>query len=375
LFSRQRLFWLSKLYDLPGSDKAFLRATKDMCAFHMKHCPEYRAIAQRLNFDPQQLESIEDLVKVPMLPTLFFKRHAVFSMPSWWPMAMRVTSSGTSGKFSRVNFDWGCVFAEIPMVLRIGFKHGLVSPKPTNCVVLGYKPNKANSTGVTRTMYGMTYFSPPVRRTYALQYENGAYVADLDRVIRDLEEYAKSPFPTRIIGFPSYLWFGLQRMEELGVRLKLRPGSKILLGGGWKQHYSQEVEKSRLYDLAHRVLGITEENIHESFGAVEHPIFYNTCPRHHFHIPAYSRVIIRDVNTLEPLPMGQVGLVNLITPLIKATPVTSVMTDDLGYLSPGENCGCGISTPYLTILGRVGLNDITTCAAGAADLLGKGEPL
>ena len=73
--------------------------------------------------------------------------------------------------------------------------------------------------------------------------------------------------------------------------------------------------------------------------------------------------------------MGQVGLVNLITPLIKATPVTSVMTDDLGYLSPGENCGCGISTPYLTILGRVGLNDITTCAAGAADLLGKGEPL
>ena len=44
---------------------------------------------------------------------------------------------------------------------------------------------------LTRTMYGMTYFSPPVRRTYALQYENGAYVADLDRVIRDLEEFKK----------------------------------------------------------------------------------------------------------------------------------------------------------------------------------------
>ena len=27
----------------------------------------------------------------------------------------------------------------------------------------------------------------------------------------------------------------------------------------------------------------------------------------------------------------------------------------------------------LTLLGRVGLGDIKTCAAGAADLLGKGE--
>ena len=162
-------------------------------------------------------------------------------------------------------------------------------------------------------------------------------------------------------------------MEELGLRVKLPQGSKILLAGGWKQHYSQQVEKSVLYDLAGRVLGIPEEAIHESFGAVEHPIFYNACKRHHFHIPIYSRVIIRDVNTLEPLPMGRIGLVNLITPLMNATPTTSVMTDDLGYLTPGEECGCGISSPYLTLLGRVGLSDIQTCAAGAAQILGKGE--
>lgn len=49
------------------------------------------------------------------------------------------------------------------------------------------------------------------------------------------------------------------------------------------------------------------------------------------------------------------------------------MTDDLGYLTPGEDCGCGLKSPYLTILGRAGLNDITTCAAGTAELLGKGE--
>ncbi len=155
--------------------------------------------------------------------------------------------------------------------------------------------------------------------------------------------------------------------------LRLRPGSKILLAGGWKQHWQQQVDKSVLYSLVRRVLGVGEEDIHELFGAVEHPIFYNTCPRHHFHVPIYSRVLIRDPATLEPLPMGQVGLVNLISPLIRATPVTSVVTDDLGYLTPGDACGCGLTSPYLTLLGRVGLGDIKTCAAGAADLLGKGE--
>ena len=155
--------------------------------------------------------------------------------------------------------------------------------------------------------------------------------------------------------------------------MKLPRGSKILLAGGWKQHYAQQVDKSVLYALAQKVLGVGEADIHEFFGAVEHPIFFNSCPRHHFHVPIYARVVIRDVNTLEPLPMGQPGLLNLISPLMAATPTLSVMTDDLAVLEPGEQCGCGIAAPYLTILGRVGLEDIQTCAAGAAQLLGKVE--
>ena len=372
MFSRQRLFWSRDPYDLEGTQGKFVQAVADNCAWHMGRCPEYRAIAQGLGFSPKTLVETGDLSAVPMVPTLFFKRHALFSMPKW-RMGMRVTSSGTSGRFSRVGFDWGAMFAEIPMVLKLGWKHGLVSPRPANYVVLGYKPHRANSTGVTRTMFGLTFFSPPLSRTYALHYQDGEYVPDLDRVVRALDRLGRSRFPTRIVGFPSYLWFGLKRMEELGLSVRLPRGSRIHLVGGWKQHYAQQVDKPVLYDLVWRVLGIPEEHIHESFGAVEHPIFFNTCPRHHFHIPIYSRVLIRDVNTLEPLPMGEVGLVNLISPLIQATPTTSVMTDDLGYLTPGEACGCGIRSPYLTILGRVGLSDIQTCAAGAAERLGKGD--
>ena len=44
------------------------------------------------------------------------------------------------------------------------------------------------------------------------------------------------------------------------------------------------------------------------------------------------------------------------------------MTDDLGILHEND-CGCGIRSPYLEIIGRVGLEDIQTCAAGAENLL------
>ena len=259
------------------------------------------------------------------------------------------------------------------MVVNLGLRHHLASPKPAHCVILGYKPHRSNHTGVTRTMFGLSHFSPPLSRTYALRMEGEGYVPDLDAVARALKKLERSHFPTRIIGFPSYLWFGLKRMEELGLRVKLPRGSRVILAGGWKGHADQEVDKSTLYALAEKTLGIQEDHINELFGAVEHPVFYNTCPRHHFHIPAYGRIIIRDPDTLAPLPMGQVGLINLISPLMCATPTLSVMTDDLGYLTPGEKCGCGIQSPYLTILGRVGMSGIQTCAAGAAELLGKGE--
>ena len=47
----------------------------------------------------------------------------------------------------------------------------------------------------------------------------------------------------------------------------------------------------------------------------------------------------------------------------------SVMTDDIGILHDGKKCGCGIESPYLEIIGRIGMKDIKTCAAGAAELL------
>ena len=315
MLERQRLFWGARLYDLEGSSGAFLAAMRANCAYHIRRCPDYRAVARALDFHPDQLNTEADLARIPPIPTLFYKRRALFSMPER-RMALRVTSSGTQRSTVSLSFDWGCILAEVPMVLKLGAYHGLISPVPAHCVVLGYQPRRGKPHRGHPHHVGADLLlpSPGAGSTPCAPGRGAATSPTWTGRPRALDRLARSRFPTRIIGFPSYLWFGLKRMEELGLSVRLPRGSKILLAGGWKQHYAQEVDKSLLYALADRVLGIPEGQIHEFFGAVEHPIFYNACPRHHFHIPAYARVIIRDPETLEPLPMGEAGLVNLISP-------------------------------------------------------------
>ena len=118
-------------------------------------------------------------------------------------------------------------------------------------------------------------------------------------------------------------------------------------------------------------MGVDEQHIIEFFGAAEHPILYTDCRYHHFHVPIYSRVIIRDVDTLEPVEPGHPGLINLLTPMVDNMPILSIMTDDLGILHT-EGCPCGEKAPWFEILGRVGIKDIITCAAGADTMLNGG---
>ncbi|MBP5604052.1 MAG: acyl-protein synthetase, partial [Ruminiclostridium sp.] len=269
-------------------------------------------------------------------------------------------------------FDAAGLYSGLRMVLKVAGARGILSSHPCNYIIFGFEPNMSNHTAIAKTAFGYTLLAPAVSRTYALKYRNGEYKPDLEGVAAAFRRNERSKFPTRTIGFPAYTWFTLKLMEERSMYVKLPQGSKIMLGGGWKQFYREQVDKREMYALAKKMLDIDEDNIIESYGAAEHPILYCDCKYHHFHIPVYSRVIIRDVRTLEPLENGKMGLVNLITPMVRGTPILSVVTDDLGILHDGEECGCGVKSPFLEIIGRAGFTDIKTCAAGAEEILRTG---
>ena len=359
---RRKLFSSKDPYDCT-KQQLFIDACKENFDYLITHCDDYKKICEGLNIhSSEDIKSAEDL---PFIPTMLMKQHD-FRSGSYMIMA---TSSGTSGKMSHIRFAFGDLWSALKMSIRVTRYHGIMTVKPCRYIVMGYKPHRSNKTAVAKTAYLTTFLAPALSRKFILKHTPDGYKPDFESIVEALKKYEKGKAPVRFMGFPSYTFFLFRLLEERGLSFKLPKGSKVMLGGGWKQFYQEAADKETFYKLAKKTLDIDEENIVEFFGAVEHPILYTDCSHHHFHVPVYSKIVIRDPDTLEPIGMEKTGLVNLISPLCKATPILSVMTDDLGILHDGSNCPCGVKSPYLEIVGRVAPDDIKTCAAGAADIL------
>ena len=363
-----RLFYHHDIYDLEGTENLFVRAVRDNVRHHRTRCPEYAQILESRGFSPESVRNIGDLADIPPIPTLFLKRHPLYSA-SPEHLMLKSTTSGTSGSVSTMGLDLPSAIRGLGMVLGVFFTHRPVTLRPAGYIVLGYEPAKRNKIGAVKTAYATTFAAPAVHREYALKDTGAEYVLNWDGVKTALLQYERKRIPVRMIGFPAYFAFLLKKLQKSGIRLRLHPKSTVLLAGGWKRYFTEQVDKPTLYAMSEETLGLGEDRIREFFGAVEHPIAYFDCPNHHFHVPVYSRVIVRDTQ-LRPVGYGEPGLLNLITPMMTSMPFTSVMTDDLAVLHPGSECGCGIRSPYFEVLGRAGLADIKTCAAGASELLG-----
>jgi len=364
---RGKLFGYRKPYDVSHTEALFVSAMRENAVFQYEHCEDYRRILDEAGFDPKGMTTMDDVIRLPFLPTLYFKHHTLFSI-SEKRLPIKATSSGTSGTKSVIGFDFGSLMLGLKMVITIGKYHKLWSLRPVHYLIFGYQPSLQNQTAISKTAFGFTFFAPGLSRTYALKKTKDGYAVDLEGMKQRLIRCAKGSIPIRTIGFPAYTYFVLREMKAAGIKLTMPKGSLITLGGGWKQFYADAVSKTDFYQLVYEVLGIDDQHIVEFFGAVEHPILYTDCRCHHFHVPVYSRVVIRDPDTMEPLPNGKLGIVNLMTPMVKSTPMLSVMPDDLGILHD-EPCPCGETSPWLEIVGRVGIRDIVTCAAGAEELL------
>lgn len=366
--ARKKLFSHPLPYDTQKTDSLFVVAMRENALFQYIHSPTYKKILDQKRFHPQDIQTMDDLAKLPFIPTVYFKHHEFYSMPKR-SMLIKATSSGTSsGIKSHIGFNAESLWRGWGMVRRVFAYHKIWSFRPQRFIIFGYEPSRKNHAAIAKTAHGYTFTAPALSKDYAIRMIEGQYKIDLEHIKNCFIKYAKGKAPIRTLGFPAYTYFLLKQMQQEGIHLSLPKGSLITVGGGWKQFYAEQVNKQDFYELVKDVLGVDESHIIEFFGAVEHPILYTDCRHHHFHIPVYSRVIIRDVDTLLPVPNGQIGVINLLTPMVMSTPVLSVMTDDLGILHD-EPCPCGEKSSYLEIIGRVGVADIKTCAAGAEDLL------
>ncbi len=346
----------------------FKNAMREILLWHQEKSLFYRQHLQNMNFDP--LSWSGDLTEIPFIPADFFKLHEVKSV-SENEIILHMTSSGTTGQKSQVFFDsWSLASAQ-QMVDFIFDHYRWTQKTPANYLLYSYEPQPNLKLGTAYTDHFLTKYAPAKNVVYALR-SNGkdAHDFDLFGCIRALEDFSKQDLPVRIFGFPAFFYFTLKRMIDLGMPdLKLHPDSLVFLGGGWKGHTDQAIDKRDFYQLVEKKLGIPNERLRDGFGSVEHCVPYVECQNHNFHIPIYSKVIIRDLRNLKALGYGEKGFLQFLSPYMTSMPVHSIMMGDLAKLHKASDCGCGLKSDWFEVLGRAGTSKNKSCAIAASEVL------
>ncbi|MBY0518558.1 MAG: acyl-protein synthase [Bacteriovoracaceae bacterium] len=349
----------------------FIEAMKEVCLWHMENSPFYRSLCSQENFSPDVLKTTKDLERIPTVLAHFFKEHEVLSVPEK-AVALHLTSSGTTGQKSQVFFDDWSIRAPQGMLDRIFEAYGWVTPKQnTNYLLYTYETEAGSKLGTAYTDHYLCKYAPANQVTIALKMQgDGSHGFDFPGVMSALQRFEKEGLPVRIFGFPAFLAETLERMENLGLApLKLHPDSLVFLGGGWKGKASKAIPKSELYEKTTRLLGIPDHRLRDGFGSVEHCIPYVECDHHEFHIPIWSKVIIRDVKNLKPIGLNEIGFLSFLSPYMTSMPAHAVVMGDLASLH--ESCPCGNTQPFFRLKGRAGTTQNKSCAIAAAEILGK----
>ncbi|MCK9537918.1 hypothetical protein [Dokdonella sp.] len=352
------------------ADALFVAAMNEIIAWHRDRNPFYaRLLAHRGPADGR-LRTLDDCVALPGIHANFFKTHEITSIPAE-QVALHLTSSGTTGQKSQMFFDAWSIGAGQQMVEKIYRHYGWVTDQPVNYLLFNYEPLADWKVGTSWTSSSLTRFAPASELRYALRRTgSGGHEFDVYGAIRTLQAYAEQGLPVRLFGFPAFVHATLERMQALGLpSLQLAPGSMTFFGGGWKGQADRAIPKAELQARIEAQLGIDNALIRDGFGSVEHSVPYIECPRHRFHVPVWSRVVIRDVATLEPLPAGEAGFLNFLSAYVTSAPSHSVIMGDLAAWYPGDACGCGLAAPWFDLIGRAGQGKNRSCAVAAAELL------
>jgi acyl-protein synthetase LuxE len=311
---------------------------------------------------------LDDLPGLPFVHVNLLKRHRLGSIPEQ-DVAMRYTSSGTGGERTEIGFDtWTLRSAERMDAWTMKALGLLDVHRPANYLVYGYEPDPRLTVGAARGLSELCDFAPVADAVHALRNTGDGHEFDPMGAVDTLLTYAAGGGPTRIVGFPAFLHATLERLQTMGVpRLELAEGSLVLTGGGWKGHADRAIGRAELRAAVEDRLGIPAERQRDVYGSVEHPLFYVECAAHHFHVPVWSRCVVRDVATLAPLPHGSPGYLQFLTPFPTALPSHSILMADLGTLHPPGDCS--LATPWFEVHGRAGVRRNRNCAVAAAELL------
>ena len=350
-----------ELLDLPpfGLRQAEKRARlmpmlQSLTEHHAAHCTPYHNVLNRVfgGSDRLRMERLED---IPYLPVTLFKTHRLSSVPEAEVLKV-LTSSGTTGQEpSRVFLDAETASVQSAVLVKVA-QHFIGKDRLPMVIVdhPGVLRDRQSHSARGAGILGMSQFGH--RPFYALR-------EDMSLNEEGLRAYLDQAAGRRVLvfGFTFMVWqYLIQPLELAGSRLDLQ-GGILVHSGGWKKLEQVSVSPGSFRERVQAATGV--DQVINFYGMVEQVggVYFEN-PIHHLHAPIYSEVIVRDPITLEPLPNGRPGLVQVLSCLPTSYPGHSLLTEDLGVIHGEDPAGTGMGGRYFEILGRVPKAELRGCS-------------
>lgn len=320
--------------------------------FHRTHCAEYDRILTRTGAcaKPQHLADL------PYLPVQLFKRMRLSSVADA-DVFKTLRSSGTSGQTpSQIVIDRDTAQRQSRALSAV--LQDFIGPARLPMVVIDQSPSllRGNRALTARSAATLGFTMSGRDHLYLLDDEMrcdfAALRAYLDRHAGGTVLY---------FGMTAVVWQCLlESARAQAIRLPAH-ASVLIHGGGWKKMSQAGVDRATFRAALSEQLGI--ERIHDYYGMVEQVgSIYMENADGHFVCPSFSDVIIRDRNTLEPLPPGREGLIQVVSLVPHSYPGQSLLTEDLGVLQGEDSSPCGRMGKVFTVSGRLPQAELRGCS-------------
>jgi len=135
----------------------------------------------------------------------------------------------------------------------------------------------------------------------------------------------------------------------------------LIHSGGWKKLSEEAVGNAEFKAQFAERTGL--RRIHNFYGMVEQvgSVFLegeDGC----LHAPFYADVIVRCPDTWQPCPIGQPGVLQVLSALPGSYPGQSLLTEDLGVVHAVDAENCPWSGKAFEVLGRVPKAELRGCS-------------
>ena len=380
----------------------FVNLMRDITNEAIESNPFYKKLANKENFNLYDLNKLDDLALIPRVPAPLFKESTgmyekLLKIPLKSPeFEIWNVSSCTSGDPSLVGRSKDDIELLASMTIKCIYEF-IPIPKDEwfNTISFDFAPSVAFLNGIARRytkvrpikLYGsilheistrmsnpkflIKFF--PVKAVIAMIKKGGfrgAFGINSKYVFKQVRKNSEKPVnKQKSISFGGSLQllniFMNKIMKEKNLKFDLPDSVVNFGGGGWNGHKAQlkypPIDKVKFVSDCEESFGTKSDRITDMFGFTETPITFGShwSEKYQdflFHCPSQARIIIRDLNTVDPLKQaGDRGFLEVLTPFGVAASVNhAVIVDDLVELVAKNKCPeCGYEGDTFIVHGRI----------------------